>query len=108
MKNKGSLLHSSLPTLEHQCQEKESLQQLAMKTSKDSVRVRWRAAVDPGVFLKGLRTDSFHSLTNTGPNLQRRDKISKSTRGIFGETELSGIGVRPGGADLPRTKVQKC
>lgn len=33
--------------------------QLAVKIRKDSAWVRWRAAVDPDFFLKGLRTDSL-------------------------------------------------
>lgn len=42
--------------------------------------MRWRAAVDSGVLLKGPNTDSF---TLPSLKLQRRDNGSKSTRDIW-------------------------
>lgn len=49
-----SQLHTQLPSLGHQRQEEDFPRQLATKISRDSVRVRQRTAVDPGVLLKGL------------------------------------------------------
>lgn len=64
---------------------------LAVKTSRDSARVRWRAAGDRGAPLRGLHTDALaHRLTR--PGLQCPGGSLKSARDIPG-TELTGFRV---------------
>lgn len=101
MRSEGSKPNTGLPSSEHQCQKEESPQHLAVKISRDSVWVRWKAAVDLGI-RHPLDTDS---LTNTHPKLQKRNSSSKSIRGIWVGTKLSGFKARAAGAALSRNKV---
>lgn len=73
-----------------------------MKTSRESIPLRWRAVVEPGVPLKGLSTDSVTHKYST--KLWRRESSSKSTRDIWRKTELSGFRVKSGGAAVLWTK----
>lgn len=61
---------------EHQRQEEAFPQNLAMKISGDTVRLRKRDAVDLGILLKGPSSDS---LTHTHSKLQGRDSSSESS-----------------------------
>ena len=55
---KESQLYKGLPSLEYQCWEEGSPQQLVVKISRDSVLVRRSTARNPGILLKGQSTDS--------------------------------------------------
>lgn len=65
-----------------------------VKSSRDSVHGRQKAAVLPDILLKGLNIDS---LINTHPKLQIRDSSSKSARAIQEGAELSGFRSRARG-----------
>lgn len=77
MRNEGSQAHQGFPMPKHQCWEEESTKQLSLTISGNSVWVRW-AAVDTGILLQGLHTDSLAH--NTNSKLQQRDSSSKSPR----------------------------
>lgn len=88
--------HIRLPSLEYQCREQE-LSHLAVKIRENpSGRVRLRAAVDQGIYLKDLYADSLaprhlHWALVEGWWLG-------GAREILEETKLYGFRMRAGGA----------
>lgn len=95
MKSKGFQPQTELPSLEHQCQEKEPQQHPAVKNSGiPSTWVGQEAAGNPGVLLKGPHTDS---LTGAHPGLQQMDGDSGGARDTQGENELCGFRAMAGG-----------
>lgn len=62
---------------------------LAVKISRDSVQIRWKAAIELSIFLKGLSTDS---LAHTYSKLQRRGRSSKTIRDVWKRTECLASG----------------
>lgn len=79
LRSKGFQPLIGLLSLEHQCREKESLQQLAVKISRNSNWVRQRAAKNPDILLKSTSTDL---LDHTHPKLQCWGTSNKNSRGI--------------------------
>lgn len=103
MRREGSQPHTSLPSPEHQFQEEDFPQHLAVKISREPVQLRQRAAGSPGALLKGLSMVT-HSQKLT-LSTSKGTETQKSTRDVLGGTELSGFRGRAGGATLSRTEV---
>lgn len=76
---------------------------LVVKISRDSVPVRWRAAIGSGILLKSLRTDT--PAHQNPSKFQQRVRSLKGTKDLWGGTELSGFRERFGGAAFCWNKV---
>ena len=77
MKSEGSLPHSRLPSLEHQCGEEEFPQQLAANISRDSDQVKETSSVDPGISLKASSKDLLAQNKHLPLALEKGQQLKK-------------------------------
>lgn len=94
--SEGSQSHTRLPSQEHLFQEEVSPQYLVVKIRQHSLCVRWRAARNPGVCLKGPhRLTCSQTLTRSSSEVTAAGKASE----LYGEKInllLQGEGWRDG------------